>query len=381
MKIGSNPSMEISIARGLLITVLLCCCNGANALSTPDEVGTAIDQLRLQHGVAAVAVVLVDREHVLLARNYGFKDWAGKTSVTDDTRFRAGSITKSFTALAVMRAQARHLLDINQPLRTLAPGASFENPWEQSHPLTLAHLLEHTAGWRDMSKAEFDSSDPKPLTINEALVLAPASRMSRWEPGTRYEYSNSGAGLVSYVLEKVTHQRFETFMQQEVFAPLGMKSASLIADPDTLAHLAQGYDSDGRTPLLYWHILYRAAAGLNLLPRDMAAFLQMLLNRGKVGEATFLSPADIERMEYSHTLPPAEDMAAESYGLGIRRYPHRGHLLYGHGGDADGYLSQYAYSLESGRGFFVCITAFNDEAMDAVQGLAEDWLTDGILRN
>lgn len=364
--------------RALAFLLLLGQIAAASAGSA--EVAVKIDELRQTHHVAAAAVVLVDRDALRLHRTYGVMDWDSARPVTADTRFRAGSISKAFTALALLRAQAQGLLQLDQPVRKLAPDAPYDNPWEATDPLRLAQLLEHTAGWYDMSTAEFDSSDPKPLSLTEALAIRPASRISHWPPGLHCEYSNSGPGLAAYVLEQRCGCAFEDYIRAAVFQPLGMSTASLVADKATLEHLAQGYDRNGKTPLPYWHVLYRPAAGLNLNPRDMALFLRMLLNRGRVNDQVFLTPEQVWRMEHPQTTLAARNGLDFGYGLGIRQYQHKGRSLFGHGGDADGYLAHFAYSPQSGRGYFVVITAFNSPAINQMQEVLDGWLIENLPR-
>src|SRR3546814_10143602 len=81
-------------------------------------------------------------------------------------------------------------------------------------------LLEHSAGWFDMGRAEFDSADPTPLTLAQALALNPDARISQWPPSLHASYSNTGPGVAGYVLEQASGERFEAFAQQHIFAPL-----------------------------------------------------------------------------------------------------------------------------------------------------------------
>lgn len=364
----------VFLTKAALVLVLWAAWLPSQLQAAPAATALAesIDRLRQSQGIAAAALVMVDRDRVLLSQAFGVEDRRTGKPVNAETRFRIGSITKTFTSLALMRAQSRGLLRLDRPIAEFAPDASYRNPSEPTHPLTLEHLLEHTAGWPDMSGAEFDSADP--LSLSRALALRPASRLSLWPPGLHHEYSNSGAGLASWVLESVSGRSFEDFARDEVFAPLGMRTASLTPDAQTLAHLAQGYDRDGRTPIPYWHILYRAAGGLNLAPRDMAPLLHLLLRRGRIEERSLLSIAEIARMERPRTTVAARAGLEFGYGLGIRHYLHRGQSLFGHGGDADGYLAEFRYSLASGRAYFVVITAFKHAALEQMQELLDDWL-------
>lgn len=344
----------------------------------PEALAGRIDAIRREHGVASASLVLVERERMLLHRTFGIADRRSGVAADNDTRYKVGSISKVFTGLALLRAEAKGLLRLDQPVRVLAPQASFDNPWEARRPLTVAMLMEHTTGWFDMSRAEFDHPAKHPIPLAEALAVQPQSRVSHWPPGLFSEYSNSGPGLAGYVLEQVADMPFERFLEREVFRPLGMTSASFLPDAETLEHLAQGYDRDGRTPIPYWHILYRPAGGLNLNPRDMAPFLRMLLGRGELDGRVFLAPERIDRMERPRTTAAARAGLEYGYGLGVQASLHRGHVLYTHGGDGDGYLARFAYSLETGRGCFVVITAFNHAPLMAMREALSDWLVEGL---
>lgn len=348
------------------------------SMASPEAVAAQIDTLRREHHIAAASVVLLDRNGLLVHETFGVMDRANGQKASNETLFRIGSISKTFTSLALLRAEAAGVLRLDQPIREVLPKAAFENRWEATNPLTPAMLLEHTAGWFDLSGPEFDSSDPSPLPLSEALVLRPASRTSQWPPGLHSEYSNSGAGLASWVLQQLSGKAFEQVMQSAVFSPLGMSSASLLLDVKTKMRLAQGYDRDGTTPIPYWHVLYRAAAGMNVNPRDMVAPLRMLLNRGQVDGRAFLTPEHLSRMEHPRTTLAARAGLDYGYGLGIEQTQRRGHSLFGHSGDADGSLARFDVSLESGRGYFVVITAYQKETLSAMEDLLSDWLIEDL---
>lgn len=333
-----------------------------------------IDAIRRENGIAAAAVVLVDGDSVLAQRNMGVRDWDSATPVDAHTRYKVGSVSKVFTALAIQIAAQQGLLSLDQPLHQRLADPPWHNRWQATQPITLAMLLEHSAGWFDMGRAEFDSADPSPLTLAQALALNPDARISHWPPGMHASYSNSGPGVAGWVLEQAAGVPFETLVEQRIFAPLQLHSASFLRDAATRQHLAQGYDRDGRTAIGYWHIAYRPAGGLNISAADMGRFVRFLLNRGNLDGARLLDPAQIARMEHPRTTLAARHGLTLGYGLGIEASAHRGHVLLTHGGDGDGYLSRFAYSRESGRGYFVVITAFNPSAHAAITALLADWL-------
>ena len=360
---------------------LLLWCALAPAATLP-EIDAEIARIRSQHGVAGVAAVVVDRDAIVLQHYSGVQNWDTAVPVTAATWFRAGSVTKVFTGLALLAAQRQGHIDIDAPVAAQLPprppgeDLPFQNPWEAEHPLYVADLMEHTAGWFDMSRAEFGSQDPAPLTLERALAVRPQSRRSHWPPGMHSVYSNSGPGMAAWLVERRSGESFDQLMQKTVFGPLGM-DASLRLEPSMEDTLATGYDTDGVSVIPYWHILYRPSGGLNLRPLAMARFLQMMLNGGRLDGRQVFSAAQLHRLQ-----TPTRSLAARAgmkfgYGLGIYTSIHRGHVLYGHGGDGDGYLAHFAYSLESGRGYFVVINAFSHPPLRALKTL----LADALIQN
>ncbi len=335
-----------------------------------------IDDIRQRHGVSAAAVILVEDKTTRLAHYSGVTDWAQRRPVSEDTYFRVGSVTKAFTGLALLRAEQQGVLRLDQPLRELLPDLPFENPYAGTDPVRVGHLLEHSAGWYDMSKPEFDHNDP--VGLKDALAIAPQSRISHWPPGWHSSYSNIGPGVASYALERQTGQPFGAYMDRHVFEPLGMASATLLPTDSVKARLAAGYDRDGRTPIPYWHIVYPASGAMNVRPKDMARFLQMLVNRGALDGRAVFSSAQIRRLENPRHTLAARTGLEFGYGLGNYHALYRGHVLHGHGGDADGYLAHYEYSLASKRGYFAVINAFNHQPLREIRRVLRDWLVDGL---
>lgn len=352
--------------------------SGAAIANELADLAAGIDKLREQHDISATAVIVVDADSILLEHYSGITDWESKQPVTGKTYFRIGSISKAFTGLALLRAAQSGQLRLDQKVSEILPRQQFQNPWGETNPLLVAHLMEHTAGWYDMSGQEFDDKNPKPLSVTEALAMRPESRIMQWPPGWHSEYSNSGPGLVSHVLELVTGAAFDDYVVDKVFKPLGMDSAGLLLTEAIENQRASGYNTDGHSIIPYWHIVYRASGGMNVLPRDMAKFLQMLLNSGRLGGRTVFSEEQVARFETPMTALAAQTGLQYGYGLGVYTSLYKKHVLFGHGGDADGYLAQFSYSRESGKGYFVVINAFNHAPLNAMETLLNDYLVAGL---
>jgi hypothetical protein len=191
-------------------------------------------------------------------------------------------------------------------------------------------------------------------------------------------YSNFGYGLAGLVLERAARQPYEQFVARRLFEPLGMASSGFFLDQAQRARLATGYDTDGRTPIRYWHMILRPFGGINSTARDMGSFVQWFLNRGQHGGRQLLSREGIARMETPGTSLAARSGLAFGYGLGINQSFRDVHLFFGHGGDGDGYLAHFAYSRDAQRGYFVLINAFNHAALRAIRAEIERFIVAGL---
>jgi CubicO group peptidase (beta-lactamase class C family) len=337
------------------------------------ELRADLYRLRDDFDVPAMAVIIVSSSDVLLNDVSGLADRARGKPATRETVFRIGSITKMFTSLAMLILQQQGLLDLDMKVTEISPDIPLENKWRASHPVRIAHLLEHTAGLLDLSKDEFDQNTPMPL--EQALAWKAGDRITQWPPGEHYSYTNVGAGLAAYVIEKVSKQRFESVIEQHIFSPLGMSSASLSNDEQTLAQLATGYDTDAQRFIPYWHVLYRAFGAINLKPADMVPFLQLLLNKGTHAGQRLIAEDAILRMETPTTSLAAQSGLRYGYGLGNYTWLSHGLLFHGHGGDADGYLARLAYNRDTQLGYFVVINTFQNTALSALQDRIEAFIS------
>ncbi len=367
----SMPVKYHNLLFSLLLIMTPCVC--ANTINKQlIRLDRDIEALRVELDIPALALVLVDRDQVLLSKTYGVIDRDSREPFGPDHYFRIGSITKTFTALAVLRLVQEGRLALDDRVGDIVPKPDIDNPWRQSDPITIEHLLEHTAGLNDLTAREFEYN--KPLTLEQAFRLSPGSRQVRWPPGRHHSYSNNNPGLLAHVIEKITAMRFEDYMERAVLRPLGMDSATLFPEPRVMEHLVTGYDSDGKTAIPYWHMTYRAFGALNLKPADMAPFLQLFLNRGLHGNGVFLDSDLIERMETPRTTLAARSGLDFGYGLNLYAFLHDGHVFYGHGGDADGYLSRFGYQKQAGLACFVGINVFRNRDLDRIRRRVQDFI-------
>jgi CubicO group peptidase (beta-lactamase class C family) len=160
-------------------------------------------------------------------------------------------------------------------------------------------------------------------------------------------------------------------MQKHVFDPLKMHNSSLLLDPKIKQHLITVYDRDGKQPIKYWHNIYRPFAAINTNNQDMIQWLQMLLKQNN----EFLNQTERQRLVQPNTTLAAQHGLTFGYGLGVYQWQTNGHSFFGHGGDADGYLTRFGYNSESGLAYFVMINAFNHKPLNQIVDLLEQQIT------
>jgi len=182
------------------------------------------------------AVMVIQKGKVVLKKGYGLADLESRSPITSDTAFLLASVTKQFTAMAIMILQERKQLSFDDPLSKF-----FSEFPPHAQSVTVRLLLNHLAGfpeyddlfvatgkidknWPRSSKSKRSEFEP---TAKDALGLLAGVKTLRFEPGTKFEYSNSGYVILAQIVEKVSGQRFSAFLQQNIFQPLEMNRSIL----------------------------------------------------------------------------------------------------------------------------------------------------------
>lgn len=344
-----------------------------------DELKKAIaDVLRKRH-VPGVGIALVSKDKVLWTGGIGKADLQSGKDVDADTMFRIGSITKGFVALAILQLQAQGKISLDTKLADLAPEVPVDNPWEKTDPITVANLLEHTAGFDDFSLEEFYDFSATPSPLLKTFEMFPQPQRVRWRPGTIASYSNPGYGVAGYLVEKASGKSCEEYIADNILRPLGMTHSDMRLTPEVKAALAQGYIKDPPEPVPYRPIYLRPAGEMKSSPNEMARFVRMMLNRGQLDGVRIVSADDIARMETPKTGLAARGGLQNGYALG--NFADLKHQFVGHGHDGgiDGFLSIYEYMLEPGLGYFFSInSSAGGPAETEIQDLLSAYLTRGL---
>ncbi|HXY40090.1 MAG TPA: serine hydrolase domain-containing protein, partial [Vicinamibacteria bacterium] len=203
-----------------------------------------VPALLQKHHVVGMVVAFVEDGELVFARGYGLRDRErGLPFDAERTLFRAGSISKLFVWTAVMQCEEQRLVDLDTDVNRYLDGASI--PATFPEPITLRLLMDHRPGFEDQLVGLFEKDAGRVRTLEQAVLHVPR-RIA--PPGRMVAYSNYGAALAAYVVERVTGMSFERYARERIFLPLGM-SRSSFAQPlpaELAADLSVGYSGGAR---------------------------------------------------------------------------------------------------------------------------------------
>jgi CubicO group peptidase (beta-lactamase class C family) len=376
---GSAEATMKSIAHLLLCLILGSACLAAEKPDAPkpaqsiDELQKQIEKILKDTHTPGVSIAIVQGAAPEFIGAIGLADVTANRPATAETLFRIGSTSKAFSGLAILKLVNEGKLSLDDPIKKLIPEIWFENRWEETDPIRVVNLLEHTTGWDDMSLRQYAKEDPN-LSLKDALDFGKDTRISRWPPGTRMSYCNTGPAVVAYIVEKITGQGFEEYVQKNFFDPIGMKTATYMPPKNSL-EAATLYHDDGKTPYPYWYVMYRPAGSINASAKDMAAYVHFYLNRGNINGAEILPAASLDRMEVAESTWAAKDGLKASYGIYNYWAVHDGFVFHGHNGGVSGGLTEMAYIPDAGVGYSFSINSGSVSAYQQIGDCIRAYLT------
>ncbi len=280
-----------------------------------------------------LALALVDRHGLITVRSYGYADLARRTPVSPATRFEIGSISKSFTAIALMQLRDEGRFDPSRAVRGYLPWFTPASRWR---PVTGHDLLTHTAGL---------PADRDDIPSSRAQAYLARERSLGSAPGTRWAYSNIGFQVLGAVLETIDRRRYADIIRGRILEPLGMKTTEAEFTHDTRPELAVGYvplhdDRPARPEERLvegtW-IEYGSGDGSIVAnPVELGAYLTMLLNRGEGPQGRLLSEAGYTAIMSPHALT---ERGGNHYGYGMFLGTLDDQPVFWHSGGMIGYTS------------------------------------------
>ena len=304
-----------------------------NPVLLSQSLAAAVEPFVTAGTLAGAVLMAVSKERILAREAVGFADIAAGIPMTPDTFFWIASMTKPFTSTALMMLVEEGGVRLDDPVECYLPEFKGQMMVSEkdaehtvlrppAHPITVREILAHTSGLPFQSPLEWPTLDRLPLKV---AVGSYAMENLRFEPGSKYEYSNEGTNTAGRIIEVVAGVPFDKFLNDRLLEPLGMDETVFVPSRDQIQRLAKSYKPDAanigleETPNTFLSYPLTdpvrqpiPGGGLFSTAADLARFCRMILNGGELDGRRYVSEASIREMTTKQTGPQIE----KAYGLG-----------------------------------------------------------------
>ncbi|UYP44283.1 Putative D-alanyl-D-alanine carboxypeptidase [Candidatus Lokiarchaeum ossiferum] len=309
-----------------------------------------------ESNIAGVTISMVHNDSISLVKGYGYSDISkGKNVQANSTIFRVGSISKLFIWTAIMQLYEEGKVDLNTDINNYL--TAFQIPDTFDEPITLTHLMTHTAGFEETLARIIDPADVFPVREQFLRENLPPRY---FEPGTVPSYSNLGSELAALIVEEVAQTPFEEYVKKNIFQKLNM-SRSTFLQPlpvNVSSSMSNGYyfENEQLQEGFFEYLSVAAAGGMSSTAEDMAHFLIAQLNNGTYGSSQILAPETLSLM-HTPQFQPHPEFPTIRYGF--YDLDLLGQTSFGHGGDTYFFHSQLSIFPEYNFGMFISYNSQN----------------------
>lgn len=303
---------------------------------------------------AGASVAILKNDKIIFKQNYGYSDIENKAKITDDTLFEWGSTTKLFVWVSVMQLVEQGKLDLTKDIKEYLPDNYFRK-LQFDQPITMLNLMNHNAGWEEHLTDMFYSNPQDVKSLKETLEIIEPKQVHK--PGEVVAYSNYGAALAAYIVERIAGISFDEYVNKYILNVLNMKETSinpLQKDNQYVQKnrpLAKGYMENSKglveRPILYLGI-YPAGGAVGTLS-DMCKFVSALIPKSGEASPLFKYENTLYTL-FSKSYSPTDDFPGVCHGFGEHYYSVR---TLEHGGNTDSFSSQITFAPEEGTAVLV----------------------------
>lgn len=326
----------------------------------------------------AISIALIDDQRVIWSKGFGLASRQPQVPATPATIYRIGSITKLFTATALLKLREQGKVDLDTPLRDYLPEFSIKSLDPEAEPITLRHLLTHHSGMpRDLYNGFLVPREEDAVAGFNALPAGPANQYLQAPPNAFFSYSNLGFGLLGHVVAKAGGIGYPDYIQDSLFRPMGMTHASVLHKPEwdsLMAKITVGKKELSGADI---HIRDLSAGAVYASAEDLARFMEMIFADGESGGRRILKKESLDSM---FTQQNASIRADEDVRLGLGFFLPRTAVgandsldVFWHGGSVPGFQGCFSGSRSLKVGVVVLVDG--GEAMpignDAMSALLE----------
>ena len=347
---------QLSILLFVVVLLVISIPPVGQAQQAPDipAIDAYIENHMAEHQIPGLALSIVHNDEIVYTQGYGVAGPDG-TAITPQTPFIIGSTSKSFTALAVMQLVEAGKIDLDAPIQDYLPWFSLADP-EQTQQITVRHLLTHTSGFSSLQGDKDILNDDTSDEALEANIRELADTSLSRPVGESFEYSNTNYDILGLIVQTVSGQSFEDYIEEFIFTPLEMNNSYTSKAEAEANGLVVGHTYFFGSPRVSADAPYprrKIPAGFLISSaEDLGHYLIAQLNGGRYGGEQILSPEYVTLMHQ-----PAVETGFEgwSYAFGWRTKLVEGEPSVRHGGDTSNFHSDMAFSPTRGWGVAILI--------------------------
>jgi CubicO group peptidase (beta-lactamase class C family) len=346
-------------------------------------IDTTLERILKDRKAAGFAVAVIEKNKVIYAKGFGYRDVEKKLPVTPNTLFAIGSCSKAFTSMLVGLLNKEGLVEYDKPVREYLPALKFFNT-EMNNQVTVRDMMCHRTGLprHDYSWYLFNTASRDSLLQRVQYQEPTATPRQTWQ------YNNFMFLAQGMIAEKITGKSWEQNIREKIFTPLGMMTSNLtIKDLEKNADAAKGYQLYKDSIIKkqdYYNINAMGPAGsINSSVNEMAKWVTMWINGGKIDgkevfPASYLNEAMSSQMIIGAALPDKEkpDIHFANYGFGWFLASYRGHYRVEHGGNIDGFSASTCFFPSDSVGIIV----LTNQNGSAVPSLVRNTIADRLLK-
>ena len=329
-----------------------------------------LNALQRKHNLPSFGISMLDSEDIVYQSAVGMSNIEKNIEANLQTVYKAGSISKLFTAIEIMRLYEEGLVDLDAPIETYLPEFSINSRFNDSDPITIRNILAHRSGLPRNGNINYWTWDNGTYILRD-LVASLAESHLAFPANYRYKYSNIGYDTLARIIEVVRGEWFAIYMRDSLLLPIGMNSSAYLSQHiDDQSRIAVGYYKDGKNNVAYtqYDIIALGSGGLYTTLQDMNAFARFIFNKGNVNGYQIVNETTLALMfqsQYDKFSDPQQIGAG--FFLDCSYLPENGQIVL-HAGTNQGTNSIIALIPEQQLG--VIIYANSEEFVDPVKVLA-----------
>lgn len=281
--------------------------------ATIAEGRTAAKEVMKKTGASSISLSFIDGERLVWHETFGFSDKASKTVSGKDTLYPIGSVSKMLATIAIMKLVDQKRISLDAPITSYVKSFSMLSP--DYMRVTVRMLLNHTSGFPGTDYRNAETNSPLPFSYSAQVLQTLKNQRLKHPPGYLNVYCNDGFTVVEQLVLEITGKGYAQFVQDEIFAPLGMTHSRYSLVPFPEGSFAGRYEGDKRLPQMFVNTL--GSGGLYSTPADMARIAMMLIGKGKIGNVRILSETSVAEMGVDQTLTDFSPIKSGTYNYGL----------------------------------------------------------------